>query len=428
MVQYNLHPITMFELIPVGFPIAIVGLVYMLLLGDRLVPDRIEPENKADEFGLRPYLTEVILLPGSNLCGKMLGESGLGRDLDLTVLRVVRDKTQYLAPSADLILEDGDVLLVEGLRDEILKIKDIAGINIKADFKLSDPDLQSEDTGLVEVILMQRSPLIGRTLKGMRFRERYGLQVLAVHRGEGFIRRKISQAPLRMGDVLLVQGHKRNIALMQEDRTFQFMGVVNERRPNLRRAPIAIVIFVGMLVASTFEILPLPVAMLLGALLVFITRCITPEEAYREVEWKALILIGSMLAFGVAMEQTGAAAYLAGHITTLVGALHPVWLLGGFFLLTVLLTQPMSNQAAAVVVLPVAIQTALQLGLNPRTFAIMIAVAASCSYLTPLEPSCLMVYGPGHYKFIDFLKVGFILTVLIFLIAIVLVPMIWPIG
>jgi di/tricarboxylate transporter len=159
-----------------------------------------------------------------------------------------------------------------------------------------------------------------------------------------------------------------------------------------------------------------------------LTRCITPEEAYREVEWKAIILIGSMLALGGAMEATGTAKFFAAQIVAFAGGANPAWLLTAFFVLTVLLTQPMSNQAAAVVIVPVAIQTALQLNLNPRTFAMMIAVAASCSYLTPLEPSCLMVYGPGRYRFMDFLKVGSLLTVLIYLIAIMLVPMVWPVS
>ena len=181
-----------------------------------------------------------------------------------------------------------------------------------------------------------------------------------------------------------------------------------------------------MLVLVTFKVLPFAVAVMLGSVAMFLTRCITPEEAYREVEWKILILIGSMLAMGVAMEETGAARYLASLIIGGVGD-HPLWLLGGFFALTVLLTQPMSNQAAAVVVMPVAFQTAQQLALNPRTFAMMIAVAASCSYLTPLEPSCLMVYGPGGYKFSDFLKIGSLLTLIIGAIAMLLVPVVWPI-
>jgi di/tricarboxylate transporter len=298
---------------------------------------------------------------------------------------------------------------------------------------LSDPNLQSDEVRLVEVILMPKSPLIGRTLKGNRFRERYGLQVLGLNRHGENIRRKLSQAPLRMGDVLLLQGSPQNLAALQEENVVKILNAVREERPNRRRARRAILIFVGVLALGTIKIggqplLSFPLAMMLGSVLVFVTRCITPEEAYREVEWKAIILIGSMLALGVAMQETGTAKYLAARITEYAGAWGPFWLLSGFFALTVALTQPMSNQAAAAVILPIAIQTAIQLGMNPRTFAMMVAVAASCSYLTPLEPSCLMVYGPGRYKFSDFLKVGSLLTVLIYIIAIFLVPRVWPLD
>jgi di/tricarboxylate transporter len=428
MTRYNLAPMGMFELAPVGVPIAIAGLIYMVYIGTRLIPDRTGASGLENGFGVRPYLTEVMVLPESPLVGKTLAESGLGRDLDLTVLRVVKNKTRYHGPTANLTLDEGDVLLVEGSRDDILKVKDVAGIDIKADVKLSDPELPQEELELVEVILMTGSPLIGRTLKRFRFRERYGLQVLAINRHGETIRRKISQVQLRMGDVLLIQGPHDNIAILAHDRTFSILGQVEDRRPNLQRAPQAVTIFIGVMLAATFGVLSFPVAVLVGALLCFLTRCITPEEAYREVEWKALVLIGAMLAFGAAMEQTGTAEYLAGQFLNLTRGANPLFLLTAFFVLTIVLTQPMSNQAAAVVVLPVALQTAIQLGLNPRTFAMMIAVAASSSYLTPLEPSCLMVYGPGRYRFTDFLKVGSLLTLIIFAIAIFLVPLVWPLD
>lgn len=428
MTLYGMEPMGMFELTPVGVPIAVMGLAYMLLLGRRLTPERSGPGDLTEEFGLRPYLTEILILPDSQLIGKTLAESRLGHDLDLTVLQLVREKHRYLAPQANTHLQPGDVLLVEGRRQEVLKIKDTAGINIKADVKLSDPDLQSENVRLAEVILMPRSPLLGRTLKSSRFRERYGLQVLAMNRHGQTLRRKISQVRLSMGDVLLIQGHRVNLASLEGDNTFRILGPVEEKRPNIERARMAIVIFGSALAAATFGVLTLPVAVLLGALLAFLTRCITPEEAYREVEWKVLILIGAMLALGPAMDDTGTAKFLASHIVKLVGQEHPMLLLTAFFALTVLLTQAMSNQAAAIVILPVAIQAATQLGLNPRTLAMMIAIAASCSYLTPLEPSCLMVYGPGRYRFVDFLKVGGLLTVLIYVFTIILVPIVWPLG
>jgi di/tricarboxylate transporter len=323
-------------------------------------------------------------------------------------------------------LEVGDVLLVEGSREEVLKIKDVAGIDIKADVKLSDPSLQSEDVAIVEAIVLPRSPLIGRTLKSFQFRQRYGLQVLAMDRHGEALRQKISEVRLQMGDLLLLQGYRPNLAALEGGNAFRILGPVEDRRPNVRRAAAAVAIFAGVLALAAAKVVALPVATLLGALLVFATRCITPEEAYREIEWKALILIGCMLSLGAAMDDTGAARWLAAGIVDVAGRADPFWLLTGFFALTVVLTQPMSNQAAAIVVLPVAMETASALSLGPRTFAMMVAVAASCSYLTPLEPSCVMVYGPGRYRVADFLRVGGLLTLLIYAVAIVLVPMVWP--
>ncbi|MBA2564523.1 MAG: SLC13 family permease [Gemmatimonadetes bacterium] len=428
MTRYGLEPMGMFELSPVGIPIAVVGLVYVLTLGRRLLPERARgaAEDLTEGFGLGSYLTEVLILPASSLIGKTLAQSGLGRDLDLTVVRVLRGKDHYLLPRAETLLEAGDVLLVEGAREDVLRVKDTAGIDIKADVKFASPDLQAGDSQLVEVILLPRSALLGNTLKEYRFRELHGPQVLAVNRHGETLRSKLSDVRLGLGDVLLVQGSRADLANLQGSGVARIIGEVDENRPKLRHAPAAILIFVAALAAATFKIVALPVAVLLGALLAFVTRCITPEEAYREVEWKALILVGSMLALGAAMEVTGAAKFLAAEVVGLLGGGNPVWLLAAFFVLTVILTQPMSNQAAAVVVVPVAIQTALQLDLNPRTFAMMIAVAASCSYLTPLEPSCLMVYGPGRYRFVDFLKVGALLTILIFALACLLVPLVWP--
>jgi di/tricarboxylate transporter len=427
MSSYGLPPMGMFELAPVGVPIAAIGLVYMFL-ARRFIPDRAAPAELTDQFGVRPYLSEIVIRPGSALAGKTLAESNVSQQLGLEVLRIIRDK-ENITPRANIALREGDVLLVEGSQEDIVKIKDTAGVEIIADVHLSDPDLAAEDTALVEAALLPGSPLIGRTLKRQRFREHYGLQVLGInHHGVNLVR-KLSQAPLSLGDVLLVQGRRENIARTHESNVFRVLGPmeqVEEIRPRRERAPLAIAIFVGVLALVTARVLTLPLAVMLGALLVFVTRCITPEEAYARVEWKAIILIGSMLSLGAAMEHIGAAKYLAWQLVSLIGTTQPLWLLTVFFALTVFLTQPMSNQAAAIVILPIAMQTALHAGLNPRTFAMMIAVAASCSYLTPLEPSCLMVYGPGRYRFVDFLKIGSVLTLLIYVVAITLVPLVWP--
>ena len=429
MKDYQLHPMGMFEMAPVGIPITIAGLLYMYFIGRRLIPDRAASKELTDEFGVRPYLSEIIILPDSALANKTLADAKVGQALGLTVLRLIRENDKYLAPHGDMVLRPNDILVVEGMQEDLLKVKDIPGVEIKADVQLSDPDLETAETALVEGIILPGSPLIGRTLKQFRFRERTGLQVLGLnHHGRNVVE-KIGQVPLRLGDVLLLQGAREKLLRTRDENLFQLLRPIEameEKRPDVRRAPVAIGIFIFTLGLATFKIISFPVAAMLGVLLVFVTRCITPERAYALVEWKAVILIACMLGLGTALEKTGAAKYLAGLLVSFSGETNPTVLLTAFFVLSVLLPQPMSNQAAAIVVLPIAIQTARQLDLNPRTFAMMVAIAASCSYLTPLEPSCLMVYGPGRYRFRDFLKVGAILTLVIYAISIWLVPRVWP--
>lgn len=426
MTQNGLAPIGMFELTPVGIPILLVGILYMHFIGQHLVPQRKIQENLTERFELRPFLAELRILPGSSLDGKTLAESDLGRAHDLVVLAIIREGHRQLDPPANEVLQAGDSLLVEGSTSSILKIKDAAGIDIQADVKFSDSDLQSEQLLLAEVVLLQGSPFIGRTPSSIRMRERYQVQILAINRRSGVIHSKIAHTRLQLGDVLLLQGNPKQILDLQSENTFDVLGKVDSKRINLRQAWIVVAIFTTALILGSLNVIPLSIAMLLGALMVFVTRSISPDNAYRQVEWKVIILIGSMLSLGTAMQYTGTASFLAEQLTNLAGNLNPLWILTGFFVLTILLTQPMSNQAAAAVVIPIALQTAVQLGLNPRTFAMMIAIAASTSFITPLEPACLMVYGPGRYRFMDFVRVGGLLTVIIYIIAIILTPILWP--
>lgn len=426
LTRYGMSPLGMFELAPVGVPILVVGLVYMALIGVRMIPKREAAEKLTEQFGLRPYLTEVIIPTGSDLIGKTLKEAALGRNLDLTVLVIVRGKDRFVAPSAELALQENDVLLVEGKPEDILKVKNTSGIEIVADASPSDQDLEADKMQLVEAIILVRSPLLGRTLRGLDLRDKFRIQALAIHRHEGMILHNLNKIPLRLGDVLLIQGEHDDIMSLERNNIIRVIGTVAHNRPNTRRSGIAIGIFAGVIGLASLNILPLALAVLMGTFFAFLSRCITPEEAYREVEWKLIILIGSMLAFGAAMEHTGTAKYLAEQLVNVTGNLNPLILLSGFFVLTLILTQPMSNQAAAMVVLPVAIQSAMQLGLNPRTFAVMIALGASTSFITPLEPACMMVYSLGRYRFLDFIKVGSLLTIFIYLIAILLVPVFWP--
>ncbi|HWQ93322.1 MAG TPA: SLC13 family permease, partial [Clostridia bacterium] len=290
---YRMEPMGMFELTPVGIPIAVAGLIYMFFLGRRLIPERASAGEMTDRFGLRPYLTEIVILPESPLANKTLAEARVSQELGLTVLGFIRDKTRHLTPTPDLVLRAGDVLIAEGNQQDIVQIKDVAGVEIKADVKLSDPDLQTKDMALAEAILLPGSPLINRTLKEYRFRERTGAQVLGLNHQGRNVTEKISRRRLRMGDVLLVQGRPQSLNRMHEGGLLQLLHpleAMEERRPKLEHAPWAIGIFVVVLAMAALDFVPLTMAVMLGVLLVFLTGCITPEQAYKQVEWKALLL------------------------------------------------------------------------------------------------------------------------------------------
>jgi di/tricarboxylate transporter len=423
--KFGLEPIGFFEMAPAGIAITVVGMLYLLYVAPRLIPDRVGGEE-TDTRSLRRYLTEVRVTKNSTLHGRTLAQSQLGSTMDLNVVGIVRGDTKMLAPGPEAELREGDVLMIEGRAEDILLVKDAAGVEIRPDVELSVPDLESEEVRMVEAMVLPGSPLAGRTLREAELRDRTGLTVLAVHTAGGpDLVEKISRLILKPSDVLLLQGSERDLRRVRRDELL-LLEDVSAHHPRSRRGRRSAAIFVGAVALGATGVLPLPIAFLTGGLLMVLTRCLTPEEAYEAVNWRMMVLIGSMIGFGLAMEKTGAAAFLARSIVSATSGMGTLALLAGFYVVTSLLTQPMSNQGAALVILPVAMRVAHELSINPRTMAMMITFAASCSFLTPLEPSCVLVYGPGRYRFFDFTKVGGLLTLLIFLMSMVLIPIFWP--
>jgi di/tricarboxylate transporter len=426
LVRYGQPPFSMFELSSVGIAIAAAGLLYMLVLGLRLLPARGGAESLTEQYHIREYMSEVVVLPDSPLVGRTLAEANISDALDLTVVGILRGKRGRIAPKSDEKIEASDLLLVQGRIEDILRVKNEAGIEIKADFKLSDQDFALGDVDLFEVMIVRGSNLVGRTLKGTRFRERFNLTVLAINRHGVALLSKLSTVSLRFGDVLLVQGTRERVEPLSAGGDLLLLEDVSERRGRAAKRRWAIGAFALFLTLSVTQLVPLVVAVLLGTLVLLASRAVRTQEMYNFVEWRLLVLIAGMISFGVAMEKTGADQYLADMIVSAAGAYGDLAILAGFFLLTVALTQPMSNQAAALVVLPIALKTAIALGINPRAVAVTITYAASCSFLTPLEPASVLVFTPGRYRFFDFVKIGSILTIVVFAIVMLLVPVFWP--
>lgn len=425
--RYGMEPYTMFELTRVGVPIVCVGMLYMLLIGLRLLPARDSAESLTEQYHVRQYMTEVIVLEKSPLIDKSLGEARISDELDLTVLGILRGTQRYrIAPHPLEKIRASDLLLVQGRAEDILRVKSEAGIEIKADFSLSDELLEGADVELFEAMIPRGSGFIGRTLERLQFRRRYQLVVLAINRHGVNLLSKMSNVKLRFGDVLLLQGNREHVEGLAADGQMLLLEEISHRQVRSSKSRWALLAFGVFLFLSVTHLVPLPVAVLIGVLILLGTRSLRTVEIYELIDWRLIILIACMMSFGLAMEKTGADQYLANGIIKVTGQYGPLAVLAGFFLMTVALTQPMSNQAAALVMLPIAVKSALALGLNPRAFAVAVTYAASCSFLTPLEPACVLIYTPGRYRFLDFIKVGSFLTLLVFVIVMWLVPVFWP--
>lgn len=428
--RQQLAPFSMFELAPVGIFTVAFGMFYMLLVGRKMLPNRGGEDSLTEQYHIRGYISEVLVLPESNLVGKTLGEANINLELDLNVLGIIRGGEQRIAPRPTERIEAGDMLLVEGKLANILNVKAEAGLEIKSDFELNDRALESDEIELFEVMVMRDSRIGGQTLKTLNFRRTFNITVLAINRhGETFLE-KISDVKLKFGDVLLVQGDRKTIEPFVAEGEMLLLEDVSSGSVRTEKRRWAIAAFGLFLALSLSKVIihvevPLAIAVLLGVFLLLATKTVRYSELYSLIDFRLLVLIACMMSFGVAMEKTHTDVYLAGLIQNYFGAFGGTAVLAAFFLLTVALTQPMSNQAAALVVLPVAVKTALALGLNPRTFAVAITYAASFSFITPLEPACVLVYTPGRYRFMDFVKVGTILTIVVFIVAMVLVPMFW---
>ena len=429
--RYGQEALSMFELTSVGLITLGAGMIYMLLIGRRMLPNRGGEDSLTDQYRIREYVSELIVLPDSPLVGKTLGEANIRSNLELNVLGIVRGGERINAPSARERIRRRDSLIVEGKITDILRIKEESGLEIRPDFYLNDIDLEGENVELFELMVMRDSRFAGQTLKSLDFRRRHDLTVLAINRhGETFVN-KLSSVPLKFGDVLLVQGPRKQVEPLVSESELLLLEDISARGMRREKRRWAIAAFFLFLALSLTKVaigveIPLALCVLAGVLLLLATKTVRYSEMYSLIDFRLLVMIACMMSFGVAMEKTGTDHYLSGYIETYLGPYGPTAALAGFFLLTVAMTQPMSNQAAALVVLPVAVKTAVALGLNPRTFIIAVTYAASFSFITPLEPACVLVYTPGRYRFMDFVKIGTVLTIIVFIVSIILVPVYWP--
>jgi di/tricarboxylate transporter len=368
----------------------------------------------------------VEVLPGSDLVGNSLGSSGLTDRYDLDVIGIHR-ATRSIEITPGTLLEEHDVLLVRAALDTIRRIQDDPQLQLRPEAKIELSDLVSGGMLLAEALVPPGSPLDGRTLQQTGFRKRYGVTALALFHHREYIQERVGRIRLHIGDMLLLYGSKENLRELAGFSEVVSVVKVLPPRPRRSRSRLALVIVAATVGAAASGSVSLEIASVAGAALMVMTGCLNLRETYRAMDRRTILLLAGMISLGLSLERSGAAAYLAESILSGAGSLGPLTLLAATYLATIMITELLTNNACAVIMTPIAIATAEGFGLDPRPFAFAVAYGASASFLTPFGyQTNMFVYGAGGYRFIDFARVGFPLTLITFLVSMLLIPYLWP--
>jgi di/tricarboxylate transporter len=389
--------------------------------------ERLSTDEVQERYELRQCLLRLSIPDTSTLAGRNLGESRIGDAFGLSVLGIQRGELTLLSPNPDEVIQAEDQLLVQGLPEQLETLRGLRELEVDRDAPVDLTELESPRVGLAGVVLSPQSTLDGETLRSLHFREKYGLNVLAIWRGGKPIHTGLRDLPLRFGDALLLYGSRNKLRVLGSEPDFLVLTEEAQEAPRLNKAPVASLVMAGVLAPVILGWVPIAIAAIAGATIMVLTRCLTMEEAYRDIEWKAVFLIAGMLPLGIAMQQTGTAAFIASQVVDLIGQFGTVAVVAGLFLLTAMTSQIMPNAAVTVLMAPIAISTARELDVSALSMTMVIAISASASFLSPVaHPANSLVMGPGGYKFSDFLKVGLPLTLVVLAVVLLVLPVFWP--
>ncbi len=429
MQDAGIEPFAFFDFLPTGLLVLATGMIYMVLVGRYLIPDRLESGGLSEEYHVRDFLTEVQITSQSALVGQQVNQSDLGAEYNLNVIYVRISPDETVSPFSDYKLQEKDVLLIEGNPQQIVQASERYRFVPVADFSASELTLESDsdDFHLAEITLAPGSTLENQTIKEIDFRERYGLSVLALRHNGVDQASSLRDLPVRFGDSMLVQGPAEKFTGLLNDNNLLVLERPNIEKRRTSKIPLASGILLFVIVAAALGLLHVAALMLAGGVLMVLGGVLKIEEAYRVIDWQAVFLIAGMLPLGVAMEKTGTAGLIANQLVELTGGMGPVAVLATMFVLTALLTEVISNAAAAVLIVPIAIDVGFGLQLNPHPFVMATVIAASTSFLMPIGHQVnIIVFGAGGYKFSDYARVGVGLNLLLLTITAIFVPLIWP--
>ena len=423
-------PFRFFDFFPMGILVLLTGILYMLLIGRHLLPDRGGVnDDLSTRYHLRDHLARLRVGTSSPLIGENIVESDFGQKYGLNVLYVRSGDAERVGPMRGYPLSAGDVLLVEGSEAQISTASAENQLHSTEDWTPAQwaLPLEEDDLHAGEVSLPAGSGLVRQTLRSAAFRNRFGLSVVALRRNGVAVTEQLAEVPLQAGDTLLVQGSQERLDALANNNDLVFLEPAPATQRRLGKGPLSALILAGVILTSAFNILPVAGAMLIGALLMVLSGVLEMDEAYGAIDWKAVFLIAGMLPLGVALENTGTARLLAEGLVDVVGGRSPLIVLGTLFVMTALLTEVISNAAAAVLLVPIAIDVALGLGVRPEPFVMATVIAASTSFLLPVGHQVnVVILGAGDYRMTDFTRVGIGLNILLLLLTVGVLPLIWP--
>jgi di/tricarboxylate transporter len=426
--DYSKQAFSMFDFAPVGLTLTIVGIIFITLLGWRLLPKRTGQGSDSDLFEIDSYITEIRIIKDSKLTGMPYGEIIKISEAEVMPLGLVRRGKRIHIPSSSELLKTNDILILEADTENLDKFISKTEVKLAGDKKFRKDAEGSEDIAIREAVVMPDSPLVGRTAESLNLRSRYGINLLAVARSDQKIRQRMDQIRFSKGDVLLLQG--RSIHIDDMITTMQCLPLV-ERDLSIGKPQqiiLALAIFLGAISTVIFGLLPVQIAFAVGALAMILFGVLPVRDLYTHIDWPVIVLLGAMIPVGVAFETSGGAKLIAGQILNL-GNTYPTWVLVGLVMvITMFLSDLINNAATVVLMAPIGITIANGLGISADPMLMAIAVGASCAFLTPIgHQSNTLVMGPGGYKFSDYWRMGLPLEIIILVVGIPLILVFWPI-
>ena len=421
--EHGIDPIGIFEITPLGVILAIIGVAYIALIGRHLLPDRETLAGLLAGQPERHFLTEVVIPEDSALIGKTLSDAGLTDNPEAEVHDLIRgDISLRFRHFERLSLHAGDRLMIHTNTAGVFGLREEGGVEFSP-----DETATSRETIFVEGMIGPRSRYIGRRIADLNLRRRYGVHIVAVHRQAEKLHENFRNIQVAFGDTLLLEGAPDGIRRLLNERTLVNLSEPQARPLRRTRAPIAVAAILGVMVLAALEVMPIAGLAIIAAAVVLVFRCVDAEEAFEVVDWRILVLIFGMLALSVAMENAGAVTLAVGALQALAPLVGPLVILSLVYLITALLSEAISNNAVAVLLTPIAIGIAAELGVDPRPFVIAVIFGANSSFATPISyQTNLFVYNAGGYKFTDFARIGIPLKILMWIAATVLIPILWP--